>query len=206
MAFISFGQQPEAIKTIVIDPGHGGKDNGTSGSNSVEKDLTLEVALQLKKEINSQFPNIKVILTREQDEFISLHKRSNIANLSNADLFISLHCNHIDESYVNGSEIYILGLSKADENLQIVKRENAIWDDQDNNENENEESHILFSLYQNATLSSSADFGQLLEKNLTITTTLKQRGVKQAGFSVLKNATMPSVLVEIAYLSNSSSD
>lgn len=190
------------VKTIVLDPGHGGKDNGTIGKHSVEKELTLKLAKELKSHIELNFPYINVVLTRDSDEFVRLIPRAEIANKNNADLFVSIHCNHHELEYVNGTEIYVLGLSKADENLEIVKRENNILGFNEEHDMEDAETHILLSMYQNSNIEKSLSIAGMLTEELSQGTDLKQRGVKQAGFSVLKRTSMPSILLETAYLSN----
>lgn len=200
----------QSIQTIVIDPGHGGKDHGCRGKNSREKTIVLEVSKMLGKKINENYPEIKVIYTRVEDKFIPLHKRAEIANSNNADLFISIHCNYVpNKSYVYGSETYVMGLHRAEDNLAVAKRENSVVTLEENYKENYEgfdpnspESHIIQSMYQNAFLEQSITFANYLEHEFVKSKNRKSRGVKQAGFLVLRRTTMPSVLVELGFLSN----
>lgn len=207
-AMENHGSNP--IKTIVIDPGHGGRDSGGLGSNTMEKDIVLSIGLILEKLLKTYFPEINVILTRDEDVFIPLHKRAEIANKNDADLFISIHCNVAPgRSEVQGSETFVLGLHRAKDNLEVAKRENAVikleedyeahYDGYDPN---SPEGHIILSAYQNAYLGHSIRFASLVEQEFQNTAKRKSRGVKQAGFLVLRQTTMPSVLVEAGFLSN----
>jgi len=200
-----------ALKTVVIDPGHGGRDGGASGKYSVEKDIALNIALRLGNSIKGNFPHIRVIYTRTKDVFVNLDKRSNIANKNKADLFISIHCNFLEDGGgVKGSETYVMGLHTATENLNVAKRENSsILYEQNYQQTyagydpNSTEGHIILSMYQNAHLEQSILLADNIEKNIAHYARKRSRGVKQAGFVVLKQTTMPSVLVETGYLSNS---
>jgi N-acetylmuramoyl-L-alanine amidase len=190
------------IKTIVIDAGHGGHDPGCSGKNSREKHLALGVALKLAKNVREKHPNVNVILTRDADVFIPLHKRAAIANSNNADLFISIHCNYMPKlSYVQGSETYVMGLHTAEHNLDVAKRENSSILLEDNYEKNYDydpnspEGHIILSMFQNVFLAQSILFAEKVENMIHSSASRKSRGVKQAGFVVLKETTMLSVLI-----------
>jgi N-acetylmuramoyl-L-alanine amidase len=202
------------IQKIVIDAGHGGRDGGCSGHLSREKHVSLNIALMVGKTIEVNYPGIQVIYTRTKDVFVPLNKRAEIANKSNADLFISVHCNFIpNASHVDGSETYVLGLHRAKDNLAVAKRENAAifyeenykanYDGYDPN---SPEGHIILSMFQNAYLEQSISLANKIENNIKHDAGRKSRGVKQAGFLVLRKTTMPSVLVESGYLSNKSDD
>ncbi len=188
------------LKSIVLDPGHGGRDHGCSGSSSKEKHLALEMALKLGKLINQDFPEIEVIYTRKSDIFVPLQERIDIANSNKADLFISIHCNSLSVSSVRGSETYVLGLDRSEENLDFIRRENR--DFGQGPSNNSPLSYILGSNHQNAYLSHSIAFAEKVESQLNTNGHSRSLGVKQAGFVVLRQASMPSVLIETGFLSN----
>ena len=198
------------IKKVVIDAGHGGHDSGCHYNDNEEKDNTLAMALKLGAKIKNEFPNIEVIYTREKDIFVELHKRAEIANKAKADLFISIHCNATDEgNTASGTETYVLGLHRKGDNFEVARRENGAillesdyekqYDGFDPNSNE---AYIIFSMFQNAYLERSILFAKLAEENLKEETNRKSAGVKQAGFLVLRETTMPSVLIETGFLNN----
>ena len=201
----SFGK----LDKIVIDAGHGGKDHGCSGTHSKEKFIVLDIAKKLGKLIRSYHPEIEVIYTRDTDVFIPLDTRIGIANKNQADLFISIHANYISKDYVRGTETYVMGLHRAEENLAVAKRENSSILHESDYENtyggydpKSSEAHILFSMYQNGYLDKSINFATKVENSFAARTILKSRGVKQAGFLVLRKATMPSALIETGFLSS----
>lgn len=196
------------IKTIVIDAGHGGKDPGCSGAHSREKHIALAVSLKLAESIRNAFPDIEVILTRDRDVFIPLHERAAIANRANADLFISIHCNYMPgSSATRGTETYVMGLHTATHNLNVAKRENAailLEEDYEKNydyDPNSPEGHIMLSMFQNAHLEQSILLAERFEAQVA-KSGRRSRGVKQAGFVVLKETTMPSILAEIGFLSS----
>lgn len=196
------------IKTIVIDAGHGGKDPGCHGEISDEADVTLQVALELGRIIKENIPDVKVIYTRSKDEFVELHERANIANKNNADLFISIHCNS-GPSHVEGTETYTMGLHTSQSNLELAKRENAvIYHEDDHQKNyegldpDSPMAHILISNWQKAYLENSIRFAGKVESQFKTRLGRNSRGVKQAGLLVLWKTTMPSVLIEVGFLTN----
>jgi N-acetylmuramoyl-L-alanine amidase len=201
--------QKTAIRTVVIDAGHGGKDPGCSGVKAKEKHVALSIALKLGKYISDNYPSIKVIYTRKTDVFIELHERAKIANRNKADLFISIHCNANSNTQPYGTETYVMGLHKSTDNLGTAKRENASilleenydthYDGFDPN---SAESHIMFSLFQNAFLHQSIAFASGIQTQFKEKAKRRSRGVHQAGFLVLYRTTMPSVLVETGFLTN----
>ena len=200
------------IKTIVLDAGHGGRDAGCSGKTSKEKYIALNLVLKLGKAIEQQFPYIKVIYTRKTDVFIPLYKRAAVANKNNADLFISIHCNALSHKahLVHGSETYVMGLHTAKHNLEVARRENeSILLEADYQKNyqgfdpNSDEGHIFLTMFQNAFLDKSIQFAEKVEAKIKTRAQRRSRGVKQAGFVVLKETTMPSVLIETGYLTNS---
>lgn len=197
------------IKTVVIDPGHGGKDPGCLGSHHQEKHLALALGKKVALFIATQFPEVKVIMTRETDVFIPLHERTRIANQNNADLFISIHCNYMPGSRAtSGSETYVMGLHTAEQNLEVAKRENNAILLEDNYQQNYDfdpnspEAHIMLSMFQNAYLEQSILIAERVEEKIASFAGRRSRGVKQAGFYVLKATTMPSILIEAGFLSN----
>lgn len=195
---------------IVIDAGHGGKDPGCSGSHAKEKVIALDIAKRLGKMLNAYHPEIEVIYTRETDVFIPLNKRIDMANKHQADLFISIHCNYVPHGKARGTETYVMGLHRAEDNLEVAKRENSVIlletdykKTYQGYDPYSPEGHILLSMVQNAHLEQSISIASKIEDSFGSRTRLKSRGVKQAGFVVLREATMPSILVETGFLSNS---
>ncbi len=202
-------QVPYKIRKVVIDPGHGGKDPGCNGQHSREKEVALSIGLDLGKKLKAQYPDIQVIYTRDTDVFIPLNERAAIANRNKADLFISIHCNYISvRNRATGSETYVLGLHRAEDNLDVAKRENSAILLEDNYEKTYEgfdpyspEGHIILTMFQNAHLEQSILFATHVESAFKKLSRLPSRGVKQAGFLVLRETTMPSVLIETGFLS-----
>lgn len=205
----TYSQEKTSLSTVVIDAGHGGKDPGTMGKQAQEKYINLGIALKLGGLIRSNCPDVKVIFTREKDEFIELHERADIANRNNADLFISIHCNSNPSHIFKGAETYVMGLHRSQANLEIAKKENAsILMEPNYSANYNgfdpnsDESYITFTMFQNAFLFQSTNFAATVQDQLKSRVGLDDRGVRQAGFLVLYKTTMPSVLVEAGFLSN----
>lgn len=209
-ASFSTGNKPlkYQIRTIVIDAGHGGHDVGCSGSSSHEKHIALAVSLKLGELIEKHFPEVKVIYTRKTDVFIELHERAAIANRNKADLFICIHCNS-GPSAAFGAETFVMGLHKTTDNLSVAKRENSSillekdyktkYDGFDPN---SPEANIIFSLYQNTFMNQSLHFASLVQEQFAQNAGRFNRGVKQAGFLVLFKTAMPSVLIELGFLTN----
>lgn len=196
------------IQTIVLDAGHGGKDSGCLGKHSQEKDIALSITKKIGEKLQHLHPNLKIIYTRDRDIFIPLHQRSQIANDAKADLFVSIHCNAVGNKHIHGSETYVMGLHRADDNLAVAKRENeSIYLENDFKKNYNGYDpnspigHIMLSTYQNIHLEQSVALASIVEESM-LGTCKHSRGVKQAGFVVLREATMPSVLIETGFLTN----
>lgn len=204
----SFEREKFKIRTVVLDPGHGGKDPGTIGKFLKEKDVVLKIALRVGEYIEKNVPEVKVVYTRKTDKFIELSERSAIAMRNKADLFISIHANAIANPATYGTETWVMGLHKSEENLAVAKRENSVIMYEDNYEQHYEgfdnstESIIMMSLIQNAYLESSVKFADKIEKQFKNKAGRHSRGVKQAGFVVLYKTATPSVLVESGFLSN----
>lgn len=207
----SYSQVDEkySIKTVVIDAGHGGKDDGTSGRKSKEKDVALAISLKLGTYIEENIPDVKVIYTRTTDVFVPLDERANIANKNKADLFISIHINGNKNSKAYGTETYAMGLHKTEGNLEVAKLENsAILFEEDYStkyegfDPNSAESYIIFSFLQNTFLEQSLNCAVFVENEFKNKALRKSRGVKQAGFLVLWQTTMPSILIEAGFLTN----
>lgn len=198
------------VKIVVLDAGHGGKDPGCEGRHSHEKDIALDITLRLGQLIKRHHPDVDVIYTRKRDEFIPLHERANIANRNKADLFISVHCNtSAKRNSAIGTETFVMGLHRAEDNLEVAKRENASIQHEDDYEANydgydpnSDEAHITLSMYQNAFLDQSIMLANLIETEFKNHGQRVSRGVKQAGFLVLRNTVMPSVLVEAGFLNH----
>jgi N-acetylmuramoyl-L-alanine amidase len=197
------------IRKVVIDAGHGGKDPGAISRKSKEKDITLSVALKVGEYIKAQFSDVEIIYTRKEDVFVALDERSRIANENGADLFISIHCNANPNRSPYGTETYVMGLHKSDGNLDVAMRENAVITYEEDYSTKYEgydpnsaESFIIFSLMQHSFLDQSLNMASLIQEEFRDRARRKDRGVKQAGFIVLWKTSMPSVLVELGFLSN----
>lgn len=199
------------IKTIVIDAGHGGKDPGTQKGSLKEKTIALNIALKLGAKIEEEMPDVKVIYTRKKDVFIPLNERAAIANRNKADLFICIHVNSNPySSKLSGSETYVMGLHKTQDNLELAKRENEVILLEENYKKtykgydpNSPIAHIMMSNYQSAFMNESLKLASKVEKNIK-KVGHKSRGVKQAGFLVLWQTSMPSLLIETGYITNPS--
>jgi N-acetylmuramoyl-L-alanine amidase len=197
------------IDKIVLDAGHGGYDPGASGLNSEEKNITLSIALLAGNMIIDELPGIEVLYTRTDDSFVKLNDRAKFANEQEADLFISIHCNSNTSSTPFGTETYVMGLHKSEENLEVAKTENAaILMEEDYKEQYDgfdpnmDEDYIMLNMFQIANIEQSLEFSQILQDQMLSNAKMYDRGVKQAGFVVLYLTTMPGVLLETGFLSN----
>lgn len=196
------------IKTVVIDPGHGGHDGGCQGSFSNEKDVALAISLKLGSYIEENFKDVKVIYTRTTDVFVKLDERAKIANKAQADLFICIHVNSGPPTAI-GTETYVMGLHKTESNLNVAKRENSsilLEDDYEtryeNFDPNSPESYIVLTLRQSAFIEQSLNFAAKVQAQFKDRVGRIDRGVKQAGFLVLHQTNMPSVLIETGFLTN----
>lgn len=202
--------------TVVIDAGHGGKDIGAVDNKAREKDINLGVALELKKLIDKKMRHTKAVMTRDDDTFITLQQRADIANKAKGDLFISIHTNSVDKSNKNrknvaGSSVYVLGLHKDENNMKVARRENSVIEFESNYEQKysgfdpsKDESYIIFEMAQKKNLSKSIRFAEETQKQL-VKSGRGNRGVHQAGFWVLWATSMPSVLIELDFICNPNS-
>lgn len=197
------------IDVVVIDAGHGGRDPGTMGKNSKEKDISLKIALKLGKYIEDNLKDVKVIYTRKDDSYLPYNERSIIANKHKADLFICIHANSNPNVKAFGTETYVMGTSKEEKNFEIAKRENSVMlldanykERYEGFDPDSPESYILFSLTQSAFQESSLNFADKVERQFKSRVGRTSRGVKQGPFWVLWSTAMPSVLIETGFLSN----
>jgi N-acetylmuramoyl-L-alanine amidase len=197
------------IQTVIIDAGHGGTDPGAIGVDGLrEKDVTLDIALKVGEQIRRDFPEVKLIFTRETDYFVKLLDRASTANKASADIFISIHADAAGSPAAYGTETFALGLHRTEANLETAKRENASILLEDNYEvsyggfdPNSDESYIAISLQQSAFLEQSLNIAAKVQDEFT-QLGRKNRGVKQAGFLVLYKTTMPSILIETGFITN----
>jgi len=198
------------ISVVVIDPGHGGKDPGAIWKKIYEKDITLRISLKLGNYIKKYMPDVKVIFTRETDTFITLNDRPEIANKNQADLFISIHVNSNEKNWnPEGTETYIMGLSKSNEILEVAKKENNVikWEDNyaskyGGYDPDSPLSYIIFSNIQTTHSEQSLSFASTIQEQFKQTAKRIDRGAKQDRFLVLWKPTMPSVLIETGFITN----
>ncbi len=198
------------VKTVVIDPGHGGKDPGCHGSITNEKTVVLEIGLKLGEYIQKKYPDINVIYTRRDDQFVELDERAMIANRNNADVFICIHANAAGSS-AHGAESYVLGLHRTESQQKVAERENSIIHFEENSEEKYED----FDLSPDAIIARQLQLSVFLNHSINFASKIQDqfasigrhdRGVKQAGFLVLYKTTMPSVLIETGFLTNKSEE
>ena len=205
------GSKPANKKemVVVIDPGHGGPSLGARGTFSLEKDIVLKVSKKLGMLVAKYHPDVELVYTRTTDTIISLEDRGTMANRVGADLFISIHANSNPKRMPYGTETYVMGLDKTDKNMGVALYENAEIIYEDNYETKYEgynpnspESFIMFSFMQNTNMEQSLIFAAYVEEEFARHAKRKSRGVKQGPFLVLWKTTMPSVLIEIGFISN----
>ncbi len=196
--------------TVVLDAGHGGNDPGAIGKTAKEKNINLSVVLAVGKLLKSSDPSINVVYTRRKDVFVTLQNRAQIANKCSADLFVSIHTNALPKgrNTTMGTETYTLGLHRTQENLEVSKRENSVILIEDDYKtryagfNPNSaESYIIFEFMQDKNMSQSVQLASMIQKQFRNTAKRVDRGVRQAGFLVLHATSMPSVLIELGYIS-----
>ena len=203
---------------VVIDPGHGGKDGGCVGLLTNEKTIVLDVAKRLNKLIGDNLPDVKTVMTRDNDRYLTLQERANIANNANGNLFISVHVNSVDKrnprrKTINGASVYTLGLSRSENNLSVAMRENSVMELEDDYSQayqgfdpKSAESYIIFELSQNDHINRSIEFANAIQKELVSTAGRADKDVRQDGFWVLWATSMPSVLIELDYICNAEAE
>jgi N-acetylmuramoyl-L-alanine amidase len=194
---------------IVIDAGHGGKDPGALGAISSEKNITLAIALKIGEYIEQNIKNVNVIYTRKNDVFVELRDRANIANKNKADLFISIHANWAKSKNIVGTETYIMGTAKDQQNLEVAMKENEVIFLEDDYSTKyegfdpkSEVSYIMFTVRQKVFQDQSTDLASRIQTQFREQVDRHDRDVKQAGFWVLFTTTMPSVLIETGFITN----
>lgn len=207
------GPKTDGKWIIVIDPGHGGRDAGALGSFSKEKDINLAIALKTGDYLIKNLNNVAVIYTRDDDSTVDLIERPRIANRNKADLFISIHSNWAKLKSVAGAETFVMGHTKDQENLEVAMKENeVILLEEDYStkyagfDPKSPESYIMFSLMQNVYLEQSTGLAAKIQEQFNTRVERKDRGVKQAGFWVLYNTTMPAVLIETGFITNTAEE
>ncbi len=197
------------IRTVIIDPGHGGKDPGAIGRGGLmEKEINLKVAMKLESILKKKM-DLKVIMTRRKDTYISLKKRAELANSNKGDegaLFISIHCNSSKKKDLRGFEAYFLSVAKTDEERAVAHRENLsdqLYEQTDDSREMADLPFIMVDLMQSAYLEDSSEYAEIMSREFNDGSRIISRGLRQAGFFVLNGAHMPSILLELGYLSNS---
>lgn len=199
---------------VVIDPGHGGKDAGALGVRTNEKNINLKVARKLQKMLHDGMDDVKVVMTRDDDRFIPLQRRADIANNKHADIFISIHANSISKKSpmhkrINGAAVYTLGLDKSDANLSVAMRENEVMKMEDDYTStyqgfdpSSSESYIAFEMMQHKNMDQSIALAEAVQNQLVRHAGRKNNGVRQAPFWVLVRTGMPAILVELDFICN----
>ena len=211
-SFISFPKKSLEVRKVIIDAGHGGQDPGNLGTGryeSREKDVALDVALKVGKYIKANFEDVEVIFTRKNDRFLELRERTALANRKKADLFISIHCDAHTNAKAHGSSTFVMGKDHSDKNMRVAKKENSVIFLEENYEEKYEgfdpnvpETYIALTLYQNAFLDQSISFANKVQTQFRDRVKRKDRGVKQQPLWVTSRTVMPSVLIELGFLTN----
>ena len=201
----TLSRERSRLDTVVIDPGHGGKDPGAVAHGLYEKDIVLDVAHKLGEYVENRL-NLEVVYTRTDDRFIALEERGHLANRRGGDLFISLHANAFQSASVQGTETYFLGRSKTDAARRVMKQENSVVREYEENPDRYDEydaeAFVKGELFLSASMQFSEEFASIVQNQFKERVQRRSRGVHQAGFYVLWSASMPSVLVELGYLTN----
>ena len=205
ISFLNWSQNKKF--KVVLDAGHGGKDYGATYHGNIEKNIALKTALKVGEILKNEH-DIEVVYTRNTDVFVELDERANIANKSKGHLFISMHCNANPNQAAAGNETYVMGITKSASNLEVAKKENSVILIEDNYEQRyagfnpnSSESYIIFEFVQDKNMEKSVKLATLIQKQFKNTAKRIDKGVHQAGFLVLRATSMPSVLVELGYIS-----
>lgn len=208
LIFIGF-LLPSFAFTVVLDAGHGGHDAGAVGSFSKEKNINLRHTLLVGDMIKKNIPDAKVIYTRDKDIFVDLNERARIANRNKADLFVSIHTNSSKNTSANGMETFTLGVSRSKENMEVAMLENSVIKLEEDYETKYEgfdpnsvDSYIMFEFMKDQYTDRSITCADFIQTKMIQTSKRNDRGVRQAGFLVLRATAMPSVLVELGFISN----
>lgn len=213
MPFVSLADVEKRNFTLVIDAGHGGHDAGAIGAYSKEKDINLKVALAFGRLVENNCPDVKVVYTRKTDVFIPLQRRADIANNNKADLFVSVHTNALPAGrQAYGSETYTLGMARANANLAVAKRENSVITLESDYKSTYQgfdpnkaESYVIFEFMQDKFMKQSVDLATCIQRQYA-SAGRPNKGVHQAGFLVLRNTSMPSVLTELGFITTPSEE
>ena len=200
--------------TLVIDAGHGGHNAGALGAKSKEKNINLSVALAFGRYVERNCPDVNVVYTRKTDVFVTLHERANIANRNKADLFVSIHTNALPSGkQARGLETYTLGMNRASENFDVAKRENSVILYEKDYEQHYEgfdpnssESYIMFEFMQDKNMAQSVELAKMVQRRTCASANRPNKGVKQAGFLVLRETSMPSCLIELGFITTPSEE
>jgi len=202
-------QAQDARFTVVLDAGHGGHDPGAMSANSKEKDINLQIVLDLGAIIEQKFKDVKVIYTRKTDKYLTLQERADVVNDHHADLFICIHTNASLSSAAYGAETFTLGLAKTRANLDVAMRENSVILLEEDYRTKYKgfdpnsvDSYIMFEFMQDKYIDKSVEFSSIIQKQFVSYCQRTDRGVRQAGFWVLHRSACPSVLVEVGFISN----
>ena len=200
---------PTFAFTVVLDAGHGGHDAGAVGSFSKEKNINLRYTLLVGDMIKKNIPDAKVIYTRDKDVFVDLNERARIANRNKADLFVSIHTNSSKNAKANGMETFTLGVSKSKENMEVAMLENSVIKLEEDYETKYEgfdpnsvDSYIMFEFMKDQYTDRSITCADFIQTKMIQTSKRNDRGVRQAGFLVLRATAMPSILIELGFISN----
>lgn len=205
VTLVSAAAEKWKLDTIVLDAGHGGHDPGTRGNGLREKEIVLDVTLKIGKLLEKQLPDVDIVYTRTEDEFVELRQRGRIANQANGKLFVSIHANGVGSPHAKGTETFFLGMHKTEAARSVMERENSVVkleSDPSHYAQLDEQALILQTLARSSYMRMSEELAGLVQTRFERKLPMKSRGVKQAGFMVLWGASMPSILVELGFVTN----